>query len=101
MSKALVYSSSKCPFCVKAKALLKLKNVEIKEIIVGKEEDVEKDIEKEKFKADLSEQLNRVIDTVPQIFLDDVYIGGFTELNAHYELQEIEDDMGDMSDFEL
>jgi glutaredoxin 3 len=101
MSKALVYSSGNCPYCVKAKSLLKLKNLEIEEIIVGKKEDLKKDIEKEKFKADLSEKLGRVIDTVPQIFIDDVYIGGFDDLNEYYERQEIASNMGDMSDFEL
>lgn len=67
--KAVVWSKYDCPFCDQAKALLTQKGIEIEERKIG-----------DGFtKTDLLEAVPTAR-TVPQIFLDEEYIGGFTEL---------------------
>ena len=65
-----VYTKKDCPFCHKAKELLRKKGQNFSEI------DVEKDPEK------LKEMLKRSRGrkTVPEIFIDGELIGGFDEL---------------------
>jgi glutaredoxin len=70
--KAVVWSKDACPFCDQAKALLKQKNIEFEEKKIGH--------------GYTREQLLEAVPdarTVPQIFLDDELIGGFTELRKH------------------
>lgn len=67
--KATVWSKYNCPYCDQAKALLKQKGIEFEERKIG-----------DGFtKEDLLEAVPTAR-TVPQIFLDDQLIGGFTEL---------------------
>lgn len=70
--KAVVWSKNACPFCDQAKNLLKSKGIEFEE------RNVSKDWTKEQL-------LEAVPDarTLPQIFLDEQHIGGFTELRKH------------------
>lgn len=69
MPEIKVYSTNSCPFCVRAKALLNSKNLEYTEIDVGT--DVER----------MHEMIERSGNrTVPQIFINDKSVGGFTEL---------------------
>ena len=74
MTKAIIWSKENCPFCVQAKALLESKGIEFEERNVS---------------ADWTrEQLLEAVPTartLPQIFLDDNYIGGFTELRRHLQ----------------
>ena len=73
-----VYSTPNCPYCVRAKTLLKSKNINFKEI------DVSDDIESLQKMMKLSG-----LRTVPQIFINDKSIGGYDELaqlNADGEL---------------
>jgi glutaredoxin 3 len=68
--KATVWSKDQCPFCVQAKALLESKGIEYEEknIMHG---------------TYTKEQLLEAVPTartLPQIFLDEEYVGGFTEL---------------------
>ncbi len=74
MLKVEVYSKNICPYCVKAKQLLKLKGVE--------DSIVEYNIEsnQEKLKEMLTRSGGRK--TVPQIFINDVHIGGCDDLYA-------------------
>ena len=74
MAKALVWSKNNCPFCVQAKNLLKLKNIEFEE----------RNINEEWTREQLLEAVPTAR-TLPQIFLDDNYIGGFTELRRHLQ----------------
>lgn len=97
MSQAIIYSTEICPYCVKAKALLKLQGVEYKEITV----DISTQKAKDEYKRNLSEKTGVPISTVPQIFLDDEYIGGFDDLDAHFAKQEVKEMSGDFSDFDL
>ena len=70
--KAVVWSKDACPFCDQAKALLKQKGIEFEEKKIGH--------------GYTREQLLEAVPnarTVPQIFLDNELIGGFTELRKH------------------
>jgi glutaredoxin len=67
--KAIVWSKDHCPYCDQAKALLKMKSIEFEE----------RNISKDWTKEQLLEAVPNAR-TVPQIFLDDNLIGGFTEL---------------------
>ncbi len=67
--KATVWSKDMCSYCEQAKQLLTTKGIEFEERKIGKEW--------------TKEQLLEAVPTarsVPQIFLDDQYVGGFTEL---------------------
>ena len=74
MLKIEVYSKNICPYCVKAKQLLKLKGVE--------DSIIEYNIEtnQEKLKEMLTRSGGRK--TVPQIFINDAHIGGCDDLYA-------------------
>lgn len=72
--KAIVWSKYHCPYCDQAKALLKQKGIEFEERKIG-----------DGFtKEELLEAVPNAR-TVPQIFLGEQYIGGFTELKKHLE----------------
>ena len=69
--KAIVWSKYHCPFCDQAKALLKQKGIPFEEKKIGD--------------GYTKEELLEAIPTartVPQIFIDDELVGGFTELKA-------------------
>ena len=67
--KAIVWSKDHCPYCDQAKALLKLKGIEFEERNINNGWDRE----------DLLAAVPGAR-TVPQIFLEEQYVGGFTEL---------------------
>ena len=72
MSKKIeVYTWGYCPFCIRAKNLLKDKGLEFTEVALdGKDDEL----------MALRERTGQR--TVPQIFIDDEFIGGFSELSA-------------------
>jgi glutaredoxin len=72
--KAVVWSKDQCPYCDQAKALLKMKGVEFEE----------RNINKDYTKDQLLEAVPTAR-TVPQIFVDEQLIGGFTELRKYFE----------------
>ena len=74
MTKAVVWSKDSCPFCVQAKALLKQKGIEFEE----------RNINTDWTREQLLEAVPTAR-TLPQIFLDDKLIGGFTELRKHLQ----------------
>ncbi len=65
-----IYTTPWCPYCRMAKSLLGKKNIEYKEI------DVTGDPQKRQWLLKQSGQ-----NTVPQIFIGEKSIGGFTELS--------------------
>lgn len=67
--KAIVWSKYNCPYCDQAKALLKQRGIEFEERKIGDGWTRE----------DLLEAVPTAR-TVPQIFLNDELVGGFTEL---------------------
>ncbi len=69
--KALIYGKNNCIWCDRAKNLLDEHNIEYEF----------RNIEVEpKYREEMSIKLPTAR-TVPQIFLDDQYVGGFNELN--------------------
>ncbi len=69
MPEIQVYTWANCPFCVRAKDLLKRKGLKFDEInLDGKDEELRA----------LQQRTGQR--TVPQIFIDGKLIGGFTEL---------------------
>ena len=69
--KAIVWSKDQCPYCEQAKALLKSRNIEFEE----------RNIMHDWTREQLLEAVPNAR-TVPQIFLDDQLVGGFTELRT-------------------
>ncbi len=69
MAKVLMYTTQQCPYCIRAKALLRHKGVSYQEIDVS---------EDSALREKMIEESGRR--TVPQIFINDVPIGGFEEL---------------------
>lgn len=67
--KAVVWSKEQCPSCIQAKNLLKMKNIEFEERILGTAWT----------KEDLLEAVPNAR-TVPQIFLNDEFVGGYSNL---------------------
>ena len=66
-----VYTKQHCPYCLRAKALLAKKGVAYQEIDVEGREDL---------RAWLVEASGQM--TVPQIFVGDRSLGGFTDIDA-------------------
>lgn len=74
--KAEIYSKPSCPWCVRAKQLLTSKNIPYTEYILGADGVTKATIEARVPVSALP------ISSVPQIFLNDEYIGGCTDLMA-------------------
>ncbi len=72
MPKIEIYTKALCPFCIRAKALFKQKNVEVIDIPAAR------DMEKRREMNDRSNGRN----TFPQIFIDGKHIGGCDDLMA-------------------
>ena len=71
MAKVVIYSKTRCPYCVAAKNLLTQKGVTFEEIMM--------DDRPEEY-AKLKERTGMM--TVPQIFINDQLVGGYSELSA-------------------
>ncbi len=72
MHKVVLYTTSSCPYCVRAKALLKQRAIPFEEVQVSWDD--------EQAWAEMEKRSK--MKTVPQIFIDDKCVGGFTELAA-------------------
>lgn len=71
MAEVTIYTTRFCPFCVRAKQLLKSKNVAFNEIPVDNNPSLREEMTK---KAG--------IHTVPQIWVGETHVGGCSELMA-------------------
>lgn len=80
MAKVEVYSSAHCPYCVMAKQLLDRKGVVYTEISV--------DLDPRKRQLMMKKSRQR---TVPQIFINDESIGGYTDLVAINNSKRLDD----------
>ena len=69
MIKSVIYTKKSCSYCEEAKSLLELKNIEYRELEVTRPEVLDQLLE-----------LVPEAKTVPQIFIEGTYIGGYTEL---------------------
>ncbi|MFB9069412.1 glutaredoxin 3 [Pseudofulvimonas gallinarii] len=71
MSKATLYSTAICPYCVAAKNFLRSKGIDYEEVRIDLDP------------ARREEMLSRAKRTsVPQIFFGDTHVGGFDDLVA-------------------
>ena len=71
MARVEMYTTRVCPYCIRAKMLLKNKGVEFQEI------DVSGDDAKREWLVKVTGRR-----TVPQIFINDEPIGGFDDMHA-------------------
>lgn len=75
----VIFGRPGCPFCVRAK--------ELAEKLTAQRDDFEYryiDIHAEGIsQADLEKTVGKPVETVPQIFLDQAHIGGYTEFEAY------------------
>lgn len=72
MSNVRMYTTAVCPFCIRAKQLLKSKGVtQIEEIRIDLDTQA---------RTTMMEQTGRR--TVPQIYIGDTHVGGFDDLAA-------------------
>ncbi len=72
MANVIMYTKKVCPYCVRAKGLLKTKGVEVTEI----------SIESDNVKREEMLSKSNGAMTVPQIFIDDFHVGGCDDLYA-------------------
>lgn len=80
MAKVEIYTTSYCPFCDRAKALLRRRKVKFEEIDVTDEPELR------------AEMVARTGGrrTVPEVFINGKFIGGYQELKALDEARQLE-----------
>ena len=71
MTRVKLYTTSSCPFCIRAKRLLEARGIPFEDIDVGNNDALREEIMQRTGRR-----------TVPQIFVDERSIGGFEELAA-------------------
>ena len=85
MAKVIIYSKTICPYCVKAKALIKRKSnnfdIEMIEIKIDNNQDLHNEM-KQKSGGRM---------TVPQIFINDIHVGGCDDLYALEEQKKLDE----------
>ena len=72
MAKVIVYTMNYCPYCSRAKALLQQRGVPFEEVMVADDDDAQWDALYKK----------SGMKTMPQIYAGERLIGGYTELAA-------------------
>ncbi len=72
MPKVVIYSTGACPFCVRARMLLKQKDIAFEEVRVDLDPSRRPEME----------ERARGGSSVPQIFIGDMHVGGCDELYA-------------------
>jgi glutaredoxin len=77
MTRIIVYSKNNCPFCDQAKALLKSKNIDFKEVNI------------ETNAAGRDVLIERGLRSVPQVFDGELLIGGFDKLKEWVSITEL------------
>jgi glutaredoxin len=77
MTRIIVYSKNVCPFCDQAKALLKSKNIDFKEVNI------------ETNAAGRDVLIERGLRSVPQVFDGELLIGGFDKLKEWVSVTEL------------
>lgn len=79
MAAVTIYTWTVCPYCVRAKDLLKRKGVAYKEInLDGKDDELQ------------ALQKRTKLRTIPQIFIGEELIGGYTDLAAMEDSGELD-----------
>jgi glutaredoxin 3 len=67
--KVIMYATRFCPYCMRARRLLKNKNIEFEEIPVGGDNTLWQEMEQRSGR-----------NTVPQIFINDEPVGGYDDI---------------------
>lgn len=82
---AEIYTKPNCPYCVRAKALFNEKGITYKEYIISPGFG-EKPLSENQVYVTRETLLEKIpaAKTVPQIWLEGSYIGGYTELDAFF-----------------
>ncbi len=80
MNKVEIYTWAYCPFCIRAKALLKQKNIKYIEYAIDGDQDA---------RIAMSQRAEGRT-TMPQIFINDKAIGGCSELYALEESKKLD-----------
>lgn len=83
MNKIEIYTSNTCPYCIKAKKLLNILGLDYIETNVSNAF--------EEMAAELEKRFNKKVMTIPQIIINDKYIGGFDDLNDLYKSGKLND----------
>ena len=79
MTKVKIYLTTFCPYCVAAKELLETLSIDFEEVnLTGKQQEL----------AELKASTG--MNTVPQVFIGEELIGGYTELAALQQTGELE-----------
>ncbi len=69
MPKVVMYTTTICPYCIRAKNLLQRKGVDYEEINIERDQSMMQEC--------FTRSQRR---TVPQIFIDDFHVGGFDDM---------------------
>lgn len=72
MADIIIYTKDYCPYCVRAKELLKRKNQQFKEIDITRDESLQQEVV----------QKSGGRRTVPQVFINGTHVGGYDDLHA-------------------
>ncbi len=80
MKTATIYTTTTCPYCIKAKRILKAKGVSFREVDV-----TDNDAAREKLVIDSGGER-----TVPQIWIGDTHVGGCGDLEDLVEAGRLE-----------
>ena len=76
MKRVTIFGKPACGFCQRAKQLCDIKGFDYRFIDI---------LEEGISKADLEITVGKPVETVPQIFIGQDYIGGFTEFDQHVQ----------------
>ncbi len=76
MDQVTIFGRSSCGFCVLAKDLCEIKEIPFRYIDI---------VEESISKADLGKTIGKPVETVPQIFVGQVHIGGFDQFSRYVE----------------
>jgi len=72
--KATLYTKDNCTFCVQAKTLMNIRGIDYEELNMQKVPAMRDEL------MEKCEEIGVIPRTVPQIWIDDAYVGGFQEL---------------------
>ena len=75
----VIFGKAACPFCVRAKDVCDTLAAQRDDFKYRYVDIVEANISK----ADLEKTVGKPVETVPQIFVDEKHVGGFTEFEAY------------------
>ncbi len=86
-AEVIMYATRFCPYCMRARSLLKKKGVEYNEISVGRDRDLWDEMEQRSGR-----------NTVPQIFINDESVGGYDDIATLDRQGELDQKLGIVQD---